>query len=276
MKLLTVSELAEKLSFHPDTIRKYDQLGFITSIRTIGGHRRYLESEVERLQHQMKFPRREGFFSEAINTWFRKDRFIYWKRFVEFNILNPETANKPDELGKRQGSEMALQALGKLNDEDWASLDKMDEVLKPVYDWYRKHHEYYHESIMNTTICEVLRNGTHQAINKDGKNITREVALESREKHHQSMLEKLYMKEATQDKLDVIAHQLDGIRHVLWGITGIAPHGEENVLEGNGSFPHERKQLELDLKNGWNGKTNRYFWRQKKMEEHFAKRNESS
>jgi hypothetical protein len=273
MKLLTISELAKKLSLHPDTIRKYELLGYVTSIRTIGGHRRYVESEVERLQHQMKFPRRESILSEAMDTWFRKDRFIYWKRFVELNALNPEVANKPDEICHRQGAEMALQALSKLNDEDWASFDKIDEVLKPVCDWYRKNHEYHCESILYAT-CEVLKNGTHQAI-KDGKNVTSE-AVETSEKHYRRMLEKLGMKEATQAKLNAIAYQLDGIRHVLWGSTGIAPHGEKSVLEGNGSFPHEREQLKLDLTNGWDGKTDRYLWRQRKMEEHFAERHESS
>ena len=145
MKLLTISELAEKLSLHPDTIRKYELLGYVTPIRTIGGHRRYVESEVDNLRHKMTLPRQGGLFSTAMDTWCRKDKFIYWKRFVEFHVHNPEVANKQDETCYRQGSEMVLQCLSALTDEDWASYDEIDKVLEPVYEWYRKNHKYYWE-----------------------------------------------------------------------------------------------------------------------------------
>jgi excisionase family DNA binding protein len=202
-KLLTISELAKRLSLHPDTIRKWESLGYISSIKTIGGHRRYMESDVEHLKHQMKFPVKEAFsspFSEISNAWYRRDKFLYWKRFVEANRHNPEVAGKPDEIYKRQGAEMALLALDKLKDEEWASLDKIDETLKPVYDWYRQNHEYFWES---------------SCVGKNPPPMNPE-----RER---------------------IAYMLDGIHHTLWGITGIAPHGEKNVLKGNGSFPHERE-----------------------------------
>jgi hypothetical protein len=205
-----------------------------------------VESEVKHLQHQMKLPRQEGVFSEAMDVWFRKNRFIYWKRFVEFNANNPEVVGKQDENYRRQGSEIALQALNKLNDEDWSSFDKMDEVLEPVYDWYCKNRECYWESFF---------------YNMGGQ-----------EKHYRSVLQRLDMKEPTQAELDVIVWKLDGINHTLWGLNGIAPYGEKSVLKGKGSFPHEREQLDLDLRNGWDGKSDRSMWRQRRIDEHLINR----
>lgn len=217
-KLLTISELAAKLSLHPDTIRKWEALGHVTSLKTVGGHRRYMETEVERLKHKMKFPIEDGLFenSDAKEAWLRKDKFIYWKGFVEAHRHNPEVQDKQDEINKRRGSEMVLSALSGLSDEDWASIDKIDEALRPVYVWYRQNHEYFWET---------------------------------------SFVGKIPMP-MTPDR-ERTAHQLDGIHHILWGLNGIAPHGEKSVLQGGGSFPNEREQLALDIKNGWDGKTDR-------------------
>lgn len=47
--LLTTSEAAKRLGICPDTMRKWEKQGVITSVRTLGNHRRYQEHDVQRL-----------------------------------------------------------------------------------------------------------------------------------------------------------------------------------------------------------------------------------
>jgi excisionase family DNA binding protein len=44
--LLTPAEVAAAFRVDPKTVTRWAQAGKLTSIRTLGGHRRYLESEV--------------------------------------------------------------------------------------------------------------------------------------------------------------------------------------------------------------------------------------
>ena len=45
-KLLTVNQVAKLLNVWPETVRRWDNAGQLTSVRTPGGHRRYRESQV--------------------------------------------------------------------------------------------------------------------------------------------------------------------------------------------------------------------------------------
>ena len=47
--LLTPSEVASLFSVDPKTVTRWAKSGKLTSIRTLGGHRRYKESEVKAL-----------------------------------------------------------------------------------------------------------------------------------------------------------------------------------------------------------------------------------
>ena len=47
--LLTPAEVAAIFRVDPKTVTRWAKTGKLTSIRTLGGHRRYLESEVRRL-----------------------------------------------------------------------------------------------------------------------------------------------------------------------------------------------------------------------------------
>ena len=47
--LLTPSEVAELFRVDPKTVTRWAKSGKLTSIRTLGGHRRYKESEVKAL-----------------------------------------------------------------------------------------------------------------------------------------------------------------------------------------------------------------------------------
>ncbi len=47
--LLTPSEVAELFRVDPKTVTRWAKSGKLTSIRTLGGHRRYKESEVRAL-----------------------------------------------------------------------------------------------------------------------------------------------------------------------------------------------------------------------------------
>lgn len=49
--LLTPSEVAKLFRVDPKTVTRWAKAGKIESIRTLGGHRRYRESEVQRLLH---------------------------------------------------------------------------------------------------------------------------------------------------------------------------------------------------------------------------------
>ena len=47
--LLTPAEVAALFRVDPKTVTRWAQAGKLTAIRTLGGHRRYRESEVSRL-----------------------------------------------------------------------------------------------------------------------------------------------------------------------------------------------------------------------------------
>jgi excisionase family DNA binding protein len=47
--LLTPSEVAALFRVDPKTVTRWAKSGKLTSIRTLGGHRRYRESEIRRL-----------------------------------------------------------------------------------------------------------------------------------------------------------------------------------------------------------------------------------
>jgi putative resolvase len=47
---LTIGEAAQRLGVRVETIRTWDRKGKIQSVRTIGGHRRILRTDVERLE----------------------------------------------------------------------------------------------------------------------------------------------------------------------------------------------------------------------------------
>jgi len=48
-KLLTPAEVAKLFRVDPKTVTRWAKAGKLTSIRTLGGHRRYKESEVRTL-----------------------------------------------------------------------------------------------------------------------------------------------------------------------------------------------------------------------------------
>lgn len=48
-KLLTPAEVAELFRVDPKTVTRWAKAGKLDSIRTLGGHRRYRESEIRRL-----------------------------------------------------------------------------------------------------------------------------------------------------------------------------------------------------------------------------------
>ena len=45
--LLTPAEVAARFRVDPDTVTRWAQQGKLRSIRTLGGHRRYRESEIQ-------------------------------------------------------------------------------------------------------------------------------------------------------------------------------------------------------------------------------------
>lgn len=48
-KLLTINEVAEILSVHPETLRRWDNLGKLKAVRVGQGHRRYKRSDIDKL-----------------------------------------------------------------------------------------------------------------------------------------------------------------------------------------------------------------------------------
>lgn len=48
-RLLTPGEVADLFRVDPKTVTRWAKAGKLTSIRTLGGHRRYRESEVRKL-----------------------------------------------------------------------------------------------------------------------------------------------------------------------------------------------------------------------------------
>ena len=50
-KLLTPAEVAAMFRVDPKTVTRWAKAGKLSSIRTLGGHRRYRESEIQGLLH---------------------------------------------------------------------------------------------------------------------------------------------------------------------------------------------------------------------------------
>lgn len=48
--LLSIGEAARRLGVSVSTLRRWDERGLITSTRTLGGQRRFLAEDVERLR----------------------------------------------------------------------------------------------------------------------------------------------------------------------------------------------------------------------------------
>lgn len=55
--LMTPAEVAVLFRVDPKTVTRWAQAGRLTSIRTLGGHRRYRESEVKTLLEETTTPR---------------------------------------------------------------------------------------------------------------------------------------------------------------------------------------------------------------------------
>jgi len=56
--LLTPKEVAQRFHVNPKTVTRWAKAGKLTAIRTLGGHRRYRESEVlDRLREYKEVPR---------------------------------------------------------------------------------------------------------------------------------------------------------------------------------------------------------------------------
>ena len=47
-KLLTPSEVAQRFRVNPKTVTRWARAGKLSAIRTLGGHRRFRESEINR------------------------------------------------------------------------------------------------------------------------------------------------------------------------------------------------------------------------------------
>ncbi len=58
--LLTPAEVASMFRVDPKTVTRWAKSGKLTSIRTLGGHRRYRESEVKALLAGIPQPRPES------------------------------------------------------------------------------------------------------------------------------------------------------------------------------------------------------------------------
>lgn len=58
--LLTPAEVASLFRVDPKTVSRWAKAGKLTSIRTLGGHRRYKESEVKALLGAVSFNRNGG------------------------------------------------------------------------------------------------------------------------------------------------------------------------------------------------------------------------
>lgn len=53
--LLTPKEVAEMFRVNPKTVTRWAKAGKITSIRTLGGHRRFRASEIQRAVEDVRF-----------------------------------------------------------------------------------------------------------------------------------------------------------------------------------------------------------------------------
>jgi excisionase family DNA binding protein len=49
-KLLTGAEVAARFSVHPKTVSRWHESGKIGGIKTLGGHKRFYEDEVEQMR----------------------------------------------------------------------------------------------------------------------------------------------------------------------------------------------------------------------------------
>lgn len=56
-KLLTPSEVAAIFRVDPKTVTRWAKIGRLSSVRTLGGHRRFPESEVRQLLAEAQSPR---------------------------------------------------------------------------------------------------------------------------------------------------------------------------------------------------------------------------
>lgn len=52
--LMTPADVAKHFGVNPKTVTKWADLGFLTCRRTMGGHRRFLRSEVEKFEYSRK------------------------------------------------------------------------------------------------------------------------------------------------------------------------------------------------------------------------------
>lgn len=52
-RLLTPSEVAQMFRVNPKTVTRWARAGKLTAIRTLGGHRRFRASEIERSLREM-------------------------------------------------------------------------------------------------------------------------------------------------------------------------------------------------------------------------------
>ena len=52
-RLLTPSEVAQMFRVNPKTVTRWARAGKLNAIRTLGGHRRFRASEIERLLREM-------------------------------------------------------------------------------------------------------------------------------------------------------------------------------------------------------------------------------
>ena len=52
-RLLTPSEVAQLFRVNPKTVTRWARAGKLTAIRTLGGHRRFLASEIQRCLEEM-------------------------------------------------------------------------------------------------------------------------------------------------------------------------------------------------------------------------------
>lgn len=63
---LTIGEAAELLGVHIDTVRNWEKRGYLIAIKTPGGHRRFLASDIESLSRRSFMPAKHGEESAAI------------------------------------------------------------------------------------------------------------------------------------------------------------------------------------------------------------------
>jgi excisionase family DNA binding protein len=66
--LLTPAEVAAMFRVDPKTVTRWAKAGKLTSIRTLGGHRRYREAEVNALLAGIPAPRRPEDATESADS----------------------------------------------------------------------------------------------------------------------------------------------------------------------------------------------------------------